>query len=206
MKIQLEFARYKPLPRSWSWITLGTTPLNVSDAVSTQMGVTIRLYEESDAEAMTAAARESTADVLPWMPWCHAEYSAADALRWIRATRDGHSTETMHEFAIADSTGQYAGGCGINQISLVTGVANLGYWVRSSLAGRGIAPAAVLELVPWAFQHTPLHRLEIVAAVANHRSQRVAEKAGAHRDAVLRKRIIVNGAPSDAVLYSILRP
>jgi RimJ/RimL family protein N-acetyltransferase len=73
-------------------------------------------------------------------------------------------------------------------ISRMTGVANLGYWVRSSLAGRGIAPAAVLQLVSWAFQHTALHRLEIVVAVGNRRSQHVAEKVGAHRDAVLRKR------------------
>jgi RimJ/RimL family protein N-acetyltransferase len=171
-----------------------------------QLNVLIRLYEECDAEVMTAAARESTGDVLPWMPWCHAEYSASEALCWIRAVRDGHAAGTMHEFAIVDAAGRFAGGCGINQISLGTGVANLGYWVRSSVAGRGIAPAAVLQLASWSFQHTPLHRLEIVAAAANRRSQRVAEKAGAHRDAVLRKRVLVNGAPSDAVLYSILRP
>ena len=170
------------------------------------MTVMIRLYEESDTEVMTEAARESTRDVLPWMPWCHPEYSVSEALQWIRAVRDGHAAGTMHEFAIVDATGQYAGGCGINQISLATGVANLGYWVRSSVAGRGVAPAAVLQLASWAFQHTPLHRLEIVAAAANRRSQRVAEKVGAHRDAVLRKRVLVNGAPSDAVLYSILRP
>ena len=86
------------------------------------------------------------------------------------------------------------------------GVANLGYWVRSSLAGRGIAAAAVRKLAPWAFEHTAVNRLEIVAAVANVRSQRVAEKVGAHRDAVLRKRALLRGAPTDAVLFSILRP
>ncbi len=170
------------------------------------MAVSIRLYEVSDVEAVTAAARESTADVLPWMPWCHAYYSTADAMDWIRASRDAHASGVMYDFAIVDSLGNYAGGCGINQISRMTGVANLGYWVRSSLAGRGIAPAAVLRLVPWVFENTTLNRLEIVAAIGNHRSQRVAEKVGAHRDAVLRKRTLVNGLPSDAVLYSILRP
>ncbi len=157
-------------------------------------------------EAMTAAALESTPDVMPWMPWCHPQYSASDALAWVRATRAGHTTGAMYELAIIDADGQYAGGCGINQINGGSGVANLGYWVRSSRAGRGIAPAAVRELVPWTFQNTPLHRLEIVVAVDNLRSQRVAEKVGAHRDAVLRKRTLVNGQPVDAVLYSIIRP
>ena len=168
--------------------------------------VQIRLYQPSDVAEMTAAVRESVVDVLPWMAWCHPGYSEADAAAWITATLDGHQTGTMHDFAIVDDAGRYAGGCGINQISRPFGVANLGYWVRSSATGRGIAPAAVLQLIPWVFLNTPLHRLEIVAAVDNIRSQRVAEKVGAHRDAVLKKRTLVRGQPSDAVLFSVLRP
>ena len=53
------------------------------------MSVSIRLYEESDVEEMTLAARESTADVFPWMAWCHSAYSEADALAWVRTTREG---------------------------------------------------------------------------------------------------------------------
>ncbi|HEY2406099.1 MAG TPA: GNAT family protein [Polyangiaceae bacterium] len=166
----------------------------------------IRLYQASDASEMTAAVRESLADLFPWMPWAHANYAESDAAAWVRATLDAHQTGAMYDFAIVDSTGRYAGGCGINQINQANGLANLGYWVRSSAAGRGIAPAAVLELVPWVFQNTTLHRLEIVAAIDNHRSQRVAEKAGAQRDAVLKKRLRIDGQPSDAILYSILRP
>lgn len=167
--------------------------------------IRIRPYRETDVEEMTAAARESFADVAPWMPWCHARYSATDAAEWVRATLDGHASGTMYDFAILDAAGRYAGGCGLNQISRLNGVANLGYWVRSSRTGCGIAPAAVRLLAAWAFEHTPLNRLEIVAAVGNLRSQRVAEKAGARRDAVLRKRTILAGVAADAVLYSIVR-
>lgn len=168
--------------------------------------VTIRMYEDSDVEEMVAAARESSADVAPWMPWCHAAYSHSDAATWIGLARAGHAMGSMFDFAVLDATGRHAGSCGLNQISRMSCVANLAYWVRSSLTGRGIAPAAVLQVATWAFENTELHRLEIVAAVTNHRSQRVAEKVGAHRDAVLRKRTLVDGHPSDAVLYSILRP
>jgi ribosomal-protein-serine acetyltransferase len=179
-----------------------------SDVRQTHMTglIHIRRYEPSDVPEMVAAAHESIADVSPWMPWCHPNYSESDAIAWIRATLEGHENGTMYDFAVFDEAGRYAGGCGINQISRLTGVANLGYWVRSSATGRSIAPSAVLQLIPWVFENTPLHRLEIVAAVANVRSQRVAEKVGAHRDAVLKKRVLVNGRPSDAVLYSILRP
>lgn len=64
----------------------------------------------------------------------------------------------------------------------------------------------MLQLISWTFANTTQNRVEIVAAVDNVRSQRVAEKVGAYRDAVLRKRVMVRGLPSDAVLYSVVRP
>lgn len=127
--------------------------------------VSIRLYELPDVPEMAAAARESFVDVSPWMAWCHSSYSEADAAAWIQATLEGHQSGASYDFAIIDETGRYAGGCGINTINEASGVANLGYWVRSSAAGRGIAPAAVRQLIPWVFLNTQLHRLEIVAAV-----------------------------------------
>jgi RimJ/RimL family protein N-acetyltransferase len=73
------------------------------------------------------------------------------------------------------------------------------------VAGQGIAPRAVEQLAKWAFSQTDLHRLEIVAALGNTRSQRVAEKAGAIREGILRGRLWLHSTPHDAVLYSITR-
>ncbi len=172
----------------------------------TPAAVTIRPYEDGDASEMTAAVRESVAEVSPWMPWCHPGYSMSDATNWIRTTKDGRADGSMFDFAIIGADGVYAGGCGINHIDGLEGFANLGYWVRTSVTGRGIAPAAVRELISWTFAKTRLNRIEIVVAVGNSKSQRVAEKVGAHRDAVLRKRLMVGGRTSDAILYSVIRP
>ena len=98
------------------------------------------------------------------------------------------------------------GGCGINQINPMQRLANLGYWVRTSATGRGVAPAAVREVAAYAFRETDLIRLEIVVAVGNTRSQRVAEKVGATREGVLRSRVLLPSGPSDAVMYSLVRP
>jgi RimJ/RimL family protein N-acetyltransferase len=57
-----------------------------------------------------------------------------------------------------------------------------------------------------AFQETDLMRLEIVCAVGNVRSQRVAEKVGALREGVLRNRLLLPSGPSDAVMFSLVRP
>ena len=50
------------------------------------------------------------------------------------------------------------------------------------------------------------HIDEIVIAVGNRRSQRVAEKVGALREGVLRSRLVLPSGPSDAVMYSLVRP
>ncbi len=167
--------------------------------------VTIRPYRETDAAEVCEAVRESMAELVPWMPWCHPQYSEHDAISWIRATLDGFISGAIYDFAVFDADGRYTGGCGVNQIRTSQGAANLGYWVRSSRAGRGIAPAAALKVVDWTWHHTPLTRLEIVAAVDNLRSQRVAEKVGARRERIVQERLVARGAPYAAVLYSLTR-
>ena len=167
--------------------------------------VTIRPYVKSDAKSAYAAVQESREDIAPWMPWCHPDYDFGDVTTWIETTLAGRASGTLYGFVI-EADDEFAGTCGINHINRNDRVANLGYWVRTSLAGRGIATAAVHQLIDWVFENTDLNRIEIVAAVGNPPSQRVAEKVGASRDAVLRKRTIVQGEPSDAILFSVIRP
>ena len=75
--------------------------------------------------------------------------------------------------------------------------ANLGYWVRSSVARRGVATAEVALPRKWAFRHTDLVRLVLVIAAGNLASQRVAEKAGAECEGTLRQRLWLYGTAHD---------
>lgn len=81
---------------------------------------------------------------------------------------------------------------------------NLGYWVRTSRTRSGVASAATRLIARFGFLSLGLQRLEIVVAVGNQASERVAEKAGATREGVLRKRLLIHGQPHDAVLYSLV--
>ena len=165
----------------------------------------IRLYEPGDAAEMQAAVVESAAEVGRWMGWCHPRYSLDDARQWILTQQELARQGQAYEFAICSDTGDYLGGCGINHVNKIDRFANLGYWVRSSATGRGVAPAAVRLVADYAFRETDLNRLEIVVAVDNIRSQRVAEKVGAIWEGVLRRRLVIPDGPSDAVMYSLVR-
>jgi len=91
------------------------------------------------------------------------------------------------------------------QINRIHRFGNLGYWVRTSATRRGVATEAVRQAVAFAFRNTDLVRLEIVSAVGNGPSQRVAERAGAVREGVLRHRLLLRGEPVHAVMYSLVR-
>ena len=155
---------------------------------------------------MHAAAVESVADVHPRMAWCHEGYSLDEARAWIASTQESLRKGTAYEHAIVDETGRFLGGCGVNFINPLNRMANLGYWVRSSAAGRGVAVAAARQAADFAFRELKLVRLEIVCAVGNTRSQRVAEKLGATREAVLKNRVMLPTGPSDAVMHCLLPP
>lgn len=166
----------------------------------------IRPYVESDTDDVFGAVRESLAELTPWMSWCHEGYAAHETRTWLEAQVLAFSAGTAFEFAIVSSDGRYLGGCGLSQVDPINRRANLGYWVRSSATRRGVATAAVGLVRDWAWANTDLIRLEIVAAVANLPSQRVAARAGALREGLLRSRLRVHGQSQDAVVFSIIRP
>jgi RimJ/RimL family protein N-acetyltransferase len=168
--------------------------------------VGIRRYEPGDAEALFEAASESVEHIFPWLEWCHPGYRLQEASEWVKRCAALWKDDREYNFAIVNKSNRILGGCGLNQLRHEHRLANLGYWVRTSEILRGVATAAVRELTHFAFSETNLIRLEIVVAVANKASQRVAEKAGAVREGVLTARLMLHGKPHDAVLYALLRP
>ena len=158
-----------------------------------------------DGPAFHCAAIESRFEIQPWMPWCHDSFSVEEANRWVDRQVDAFREAREFEFIIVDAGGALIGGCGLNQIDTVNRRANVGYWVRTSASGRGHATAAVKFLTRWARDNTSLERLEIVAAIRNRPSIRVAEKLEANREGVLRNRLLLHEQFHDAVLFSLIR-
>ncbi len=166
--------------------------------------VRLRPLRLEDASSIYASIEESRAEIARWMDWCRPGYDLVATEKWIAATARARQDGTGFEFGIFGPQG-FLGTIGVNQINPHERFANVGYWVRTSATGRGTATAAVKLVAQWAFLSTELQRLEIVAAVDNAASRRVAEKAGAAREGRLRSRICVCGKFYDAFMFSIVR-
>jgi RimJ/RimL family protein N-acetyltransferase len=167
--------------------------------------VLLRPYAPEDADSLYAAARESIPEMHPWMPWCHPDYAIEESREWVRQCPDKWREGTEYNFVIADSAdGSYTGGCGLNAVDRGNGIANLGYWVRTSRTRQGVATTTARLLAVFGLSDLGLSRIEIVVATGNTASLRVAQKVGARREGVLRNRLINPDGVTDAVVFSLI--
>jgi RimJ/RimL family protein N-acetyltransferase len=168
-------------------------------------GLLLRPYRPGDATLLAAAVRESVGTVGAWLPWCHADYSDAEADQWVAHCAEGWRSGEHYAFAAFDAaTAQFLGSAGLNQRNRPHNFMNLGYWVRTPQQGNGIAVRASRLVAKFGFEQVGLTRIEIVTAVNNHASRRVAEKAGARFEAVARNRLADRGRPIDGAVYALI--
>jgi len=168
--------------------------------------ILLRPLELTDEQALFSAVRESIPEVSPWLGWCHENYSIEETREFLRSRKDKSQGDEWYSFGVFDrnDSKRFLGGVGLNFINRVHQFGNLGYWVRTSAAGKGVASKAARLVARFGFEELGLNRIEILAAVPNIASQRVAEKIGAVREGVLRKRLRIGGEPHDAVMFSLV--
>jgi RimJ/RimL family protein N-acetyltransferase len=109
----------------------------------------MRPFRLEDAGETYSAVRESLSDLKPWMSWAHDGYSIRDSREFIRITRARWGDGTLFAFVITDQKrGAVLGGCSLSHIHPIYHLCNLGYWVRSSRRGEGIAVRATKLAMP----------------------------------------------------------
>lgn len=151
-----------------------------------------------------AAVDESRASLARWMPWYHAEYGRADVERWFAEADRMWNEQSGFILWLKDGS-RVLGTAGLHDIQRFgKREAELGYWVRQSERGRGVAATAIRTSAAFAFNELRLVRVSIRIRVDNLSSRRAAERAGARFEGVLRHGIVHGEARFDALLYSLL--
>lgn len=165
----------------------------------------MRPYRKSDADELYNAVRGSLAELLPWVYFAYEDYTLKETRKWLKTHPKNRKKGIEYNFAIFDEKdGTFLGGCWLSRVDYVNKLADLGYWIRKGYTGRGAATAATLLLAKWGFKELKLNRIEILVATGNKPSLRVAEKVGAHREGILRRRIVLRDKVHDAVMFSLV--
>ena len=161
----------------------------------------IRPLRPEDAEELAALYLANREFLAPVEPLRVPEFFTAEMQRERMAKR---AAEGFHQFAILD--GEAIAGT-INVFHIVREMlqsGTIGYWVDRSRNGRGLATAAVEEIVAYMFGELELHRAEAATLVENVPSQRVLEKAGFERIGLARRYLRINGVWRDFFLFERL--
>jgi ribosomal-protein-serine acetyltransferase len=170
-----------------------------------EASISIRRFDLNDVPSLYSAVRESMAQLQLWTAWCRPDYGPVDSLAFVMSCDEDWQADRKYQFAIQDRRdGTLLGSVGLCDVNREHDFANVTYWVRSSRTDQGIATSSLLLLARFAFEQLQLNRLQLITAVGNHASIRVAEKVGAQREGISRDRLRFKGRPVDAVMYSLV--
>jgi ribosomal-protein-serine acetyltransferase len=166
----------------------------------------LRSPRRTDVTPLDEAIQETLDELVRWLPWARPGHRRADSRQYIRHARLARSQRIALEYVLLDAaTGQLLGMASLHRLDWPRRSAGLGYWVRRSAWGRGIATEAGGALTDQAFHRLDLHRVEAYVATGNKASQHVVEKLGFLREGIARELEFVNGRYLDHVQYSLLR-
>jgi ribosomal-protein-alanine N-acetyltransferase len=167
-----------------------------------------RLVSRDDVLALAELVRANREFMAPFEPARSEEYftEAGQGALVANLLRQHQQGRTLPH-VIVDEHGDVVGRITLNEI--VRGPfqsCSLGYWVSADRGGRGLATAAVRDIVRVAFDDLGLHRVQAGTLRDNVRSQRVLERAGFARFGVAEAYLKIAGRWQDHVLFQLVNP
>ncbi|KAF0912808.1 hypothetical protein E2562_019024 [Oryza meyeriana var. granulata] len=161
--------------------------------------ISLRRFDLADVDAMMAWASDpQVAAPCRWEPY----ESMEPLLAYLRDTVLPHPW--FRAICLAGGEGRPVGAVSVTPTADACR-AELGYVLARAHWGKGVATAAVKRVVATVFGEVEgLERVEALVDVRNAASQRVLEKAGFRREAVLRKYCVLKGEVKDMVIYSFI--
>jgi RimJ/RimL family protein N-acetyltransferase len=140
--------------------------------------LTLRTPRAGDGPMVCASVRESLPELKPWMPWAVDDYAERDGELWCRRNAGEFLARKLLNFLILLPDGQHAGNMGAFAFEWDVPRCEVGYWLRTSLTGRGYMTEAVNGLAAMLLAKVQVRRMEIRTDDKNARSARVAERCG----------------------------
>jgi RimJ/RimL family protein N-acetyltransferase len=152
-------------------------------------GFVLRSYDVGDGPQISAALSESYEHLRPWMPWAVPQQSIEASEASARRFRARYLlSEDFVIGVFAADTHELLGGTGfhLREGPVSSGCAEIGMYVRKSVAGQGLGTRVLESMLDWGFSSWPWQRLAWRCDQRNVASVRVAQKAGLQLEGVLR--------------------
>ena len=163
----------------------------------------LRAWRDSDLDQLVTACQDPEISRWTRVPY---PYGPADARAYLLQRHDSLHAGIAAPFAIVSAADRdhLLGSISLMRFSWQHARAEVGYWLAGSARGKGHASRAVRLVTAWGFRSLDLHRIDLLAATGNPASQRVAERCGFTREAVLRSYLQAKEGRQDMVAFGLL--
>jgi ribosomal-protein-alanine N-acetyltransferase len=175
--------------------------------ILTHGDVELRVPEMADYESWAALRLASRAFLTPWEPaWPQDDLTrSAFRSRVKRYIRDIESDSAYPFFVFNAADDVLMGAMTLSNVRRgVAQAGSVGYWIGSPFVRQGHMTAALTALVPFAFGHLHLHRLEAACIPVNQASIRLLTKCGFRQEGLARRYLKINGRWEDHLLFGRL--
>jgi RimJ/RimL family protein N-acetyltransferase len=164
----------------------------------------LRAWRDTDAPSLVRVSQDPEISRWTRVPY---PYGPSDARAYLLHRHDGITAGILAPFAIVsrdDVDHSLLGSISLMRFSWPDRRAEVGYWLARDARGQGHATRAVKLICRWALDSLGLERIDLLAATENPGSQRVAERAGFEREAVLRRYYRGRDGQQDMVAFGLL--
>ena len=167
--------------------------------------ITLRKPHLDDTQAVFDGCQDP---LIPRFTAISTDYSMAHALDYVQRTDASVRTQRELPFVIEYGNGDdrvFAGTISFHSLSVKNSVGELGYWMTSSMRGKGIATTAARMLTDYGFATIGFKRIEAIVDRDNVASLKLLDSAGYQREGLLRKKISRDdGRQVDMYIYAAL--
>jgi RimJ/RimL family protein N-acetyltransferase len=177
--------------------------LEIPDQLETER-LTIAAARAGQGAAVNEAVAESHPQLKRWMPWAQKIQTPEESEAYCREAHAKWLAREMLDFCFfRRGDGYLVGRGGLHTIDWSIPKFEIGYWVRTSCAGQGIATEATRALAEFAHGQLGARRVEITSDARNLASRRVAEKSGFVLEGIKRQgRRDPAGELADSCMYA----
>ena len=181
--------------------------LNLPEQFETQRLI-LKAPKSGDGIMINEAIRESHAELKPWLTWAEPLPSPEKSEEMNRLSVAQYlRREVFRMNVLQKSAGLFVGVTSLHHINWSVSAFEIGYWVRTSLAGKVYAKESVLGITDFAFELLGAQRMEIRCDPRNDRSAAVAQKAGYTFEGTIRHDMRErDDTLSSAYVFSMIRP
>lgn len=164
----------------------------------------LRVLSFSDADAMFELVDSGRYYLREYLPWVDQSRDPYDTAQFIQATIHQRDRNQGIHYGIW-FRGHLAGTIGVHSINWANRNTSIGYWLGQPFQGYGLMTASVREYIDkLVFGEWNLNRVQINAAIQNHKSRAIPKRLGFQMEGILRQNEFLYDHYVDHAVYGML--